>query len=68
MRDDLVRGTFEAVLRSELQQEVPVTALYAKEKAQLPKVRVFLDFMAELMSATSKRVGPAMQREGVRRS
>lgn len=68
VREDLARGTFEAVLRAELQQEVPVAALYAKEKAQLPKVRVFLDFMAELMRATSQRVGPEKRREGVRRS
>lgn len=53
VRDDLARGTLETVLGPELQQEVPVVALYTREKAQLPKVRAFLTFMIELMRPTT---------------
>ncbi|WP_433929955.1 hypothetical protein AB3662_39410 [Sorangium cellulosum] len=33
-------------------REVPIHALYTRDKASLPKVRAFLDFIAECLSAT----------------
>ncbi len=63
VRDELDRGALEAVLQPDFQQEVPVVALYTKEKAQLPKVRVLLDFLVELMKATLKRPRAAKSRD-----
>ena len=47
VRDDLARGALEVVLGEDEQHVVPIHALFTRDKASLPKVRVFLDFLEE---------------------
>jgi len=49
--DDLARGRLEAVLVDHEAPPRPVYALYARQRAALPKVRVFLDWAQSLLAA-----------------
>jgi hypothetical protein len=49
--DELARGKLEAVLVDHERAPRPVHALYARGRAGTPKVRVFLDWAAELIGA-----------------
>ncbi|WP_437286581.1 LysR family transcriptional regulator [Sorangium sp. So ce406] len=52
VREELDGGALEVVLSAHEHREVPIHALYTRDKASLPKVRAFLDFIAECLSAT----------------
>jgi DNA-binding transcriptional LysR family regulator len=49
VREEVARGTLEVVLPEHEPEPRPVYALYARDKAALPKVRVFLDFAEEVL-------------------
>lgn len=49
VRDDIAAGRLEIVLEDHEAPPRPVHALYAREKAALPKVRVCLEFLAECL-------------------
>jgi LysR family transcriptional regulator, regulator for bpeEF and oprC len=49
VRDDIARGDLEVVLREHKQEPITVHALYPKQRATLPKVRVFLEFLEQCM-------------------
>jgi hypothetical protein len=40
VRDDVARGSLEVVLREYERRVIPIHALYTRDKASLPKVRV----------------------------
>jgi DNA-binding transcriptional LysR family regulator len=52
--DDLARGRLVPVLVDYERPPRPVYALYARERATSPKLRVFLDFAGELVTASSR--------------
>jgi DNA-binding transcriptional LysR family regulator len=62
IQDELARGTLEAVLREHEQPPRPIYVLYARDKAALPKVRVFLQFLEERLRGSK----PAKPKEGRR--
>jgi DNA-binding transcriptional LysR family regulator len=47
---ELARGELEVVLDEFEPTPRVVNALFARQKAQVPKVRVFVDFLAELFA------------------
>jgi DNA-binding transcriptional LysR family regulator len=49
VRGEIARGAVEVVLADHEADPLPVYALYAREKAALPKVRAFLDFVGEIL-------------------
>jgi DNA-binding transcriptional LysR family regulator len=49
VREEIERGSLEVVLRDHGQRELPIHALYTRDKADLPKVRAFLDFLTECL-------------------
>lgn len=49
--DDLARGRLEAVLVEHEAPPLPVYALYARQRAAVPKVRVFLEWAQALIAA-----------------
>jgi DNA-binding transcriptional LysR family regulator len=51
VREEIARGALEVVLRDHEHREVPIHALYTRDKASLPKVRAFVDFVAECLAA-----------------
>lgn len=53
--DELARGRLEAVLVDHERPPRPVHALYARHRAALPKVRVFLDWAQDLIRAHEPR-------------
>ena len=55
VRDDLASGALEEVLVDHELRGRTVHALYAREKAQLPKVRAFLDFLGEEIRERTSR-------------
>ena len=55
--DELVRGRLEAVLVDHERAPRPVHALYARHRAAVPKVRVFLDWVGELIDRTEGKLG-----------
>lgn len=48
IKDAIQRGDVEVLMPSTEPEPRPVHALFARQKAELPKVRVFLEFFAEL--------------------
>lgn len=54
-RDGLASGALQSVLADYERPRLTLHALYTREKAALPKVRVFLDFMAEHMQRLVRR-------------
>jgi DNA-binding transcriptional LysR family regulator len=52
VRDDLARGRLEVVLRDHQPPPRLIHALYTRDKATLPKVRVFLEFLRAALQAT----------------
>ncbi|HEX3758615.1 MAG TPA: LysR substrate-binding domain-containing protein, partial [Kofleriaceae bacterium] len=53
--DELARGRLEAVLLDHERPLRPVHALYARHRAALPKVRVFLDWAQDLIRTHEPR-------------
>jgi DNA-binding transcriptional LysR family regulator len=53
VRDDLARGKLEVVLRDQQPPPRTIHALYSRDKAVLPKVRVFLEFLRAALQASS---------------
>ncbi len=53
--DDLARGRLEAVLIDHEPPPRPVYALYARQRAVLPKLRVFLEWAAGLLADAAPR-------------
>lgn len=51
--DELARGRLEVVLASHEPPPKPIYALYAQRRATTPKVRVFLDWVGELIATRS---------------
>jgi LysR family transcriptional regulator, regulator for bpeEF and oprC len=49
VREDIARGELEVVLREYKQEPITIHALYPKQRATLPKVRVFLEFLEQCM-------------------
>jgi DNA-binding transcriptional LysR family regulator len=62
VRDELARGRLEIILGDHEPPPRPVYALFARDKATLPKVRAFLEFLEEELRAVSSRVGRSGQR------
>jgi LysR family transcriptional regulator for bpeEF and oprC len=54
-REAIARGAVVVILREHEPPPLPVHALFAKEKASLPKVRAFLDFLEERLKRTPDR-------------
>jgi DNA-binding transcriptional LysR family regulator len=61
VRDELVRGALVPVLTEHEPEPRPISALFARDRHALPKVRVFLDFLAALFTPT-----PEAPRRGAR--
>jgi DNA-binding transcriptional LysR family regulator len=55
VREPLARGTLDAILREHEQAPRPIHALYMREKAAVPKVRAFLDFLEEQLRESGAR-------------
>lgn len=53
--DELARGKLEAVLVDHERPPRPVHALFARHRASLPKIRVFLDWARQLIESHSDR-------------
>jgi len=51
--DELAKGRLETVLVDHERPPIPVYALYAKQRAATPKVRVFLDWIEERITAAA---------------
>ena len=62
VREEIERGLLEAVLRDHEHRELPIHALYTRDKADLPRVRAFLDFLTECLKP--KRDGAKAARAG----
>jgi DNA-binding transcriptional LysR family regulator len=54
---EIERGELEVVMQNHESHELPIHALYTREKSALPKVRVFLDFMERCLRAKKARRG-----------
>ncbi|HEY5956515.1 MAG TPA: LysR family transcriptional regulator [Polyangiaceae bacterium] len=54
-RETIARGALVVILREHEPPALPVHALFVKEKASLPKVRAFLDFLEERLKQTPDR-------------
>ncbi|APR79204.1 Transcriptional regulator, LysR family protein [Minicystis rosea] len=57
VRGDLADGSLEIVLSDHELPARALHALYTRDKANLPKVRVFLDFVAQCMRGPRKKTG-----------
>ncbi|APR76409.1 Transcriptional regulator, LysR family protein [Minicystis rosea] len=57
VRDELANGSLEIVLADHELPPRPLHALYTRDKASLPRVRVFLDFVAQCMRGPRKKSG-----------
>jgi len=53
--DELARGRLETVLVEHERPPRPVLALYERQRATMPKVRVFLDWVQQLIAAHAHR-------------
>jgi len=53
VRDDLARGALEVVLAAYPQAPITIHALYPRQRATLPKVRVFLDVLEQRLRKTA---------------
>jgi LysR family transcriptional regulator for bpeEF and oprC len=62
--DELARGKLEIVLADHERPPRPVHALYERQRAAMPKVRVFLDWVQQLIAAHATRTATI----GARRS
>lgn len=49
VRDDIARGALEIILGDDPQPPITIYALYSRQGATLPKVRVFLSFLQECL-------------------
>ena len=61
VRDDIARGELEVVLREHEQEPIAIHALYPKQRATLPKVRVFLDFLEQCLRTGAYAHRPRLQ-------
>jgi DNA-binding transcriptional LysR family regulator len=59
VREEIERGLLEVVLRGHEYREVPIHALYTRDKASLPRVRAFLDFIAGCLTPRRSRAARA---------
>lgn len=50
---ELARGELEIILEEYEPEPRMVHALFARQKSTVPKVRVFIDFLAELFASTT---------------
>jgi DNA-binding transcriptional LysR family regulator len=57
VRDDVSRRKLEIVLRDQEPAPRTIYAVYTRDKASLPKVRVFLEFLASALKAGSAHKG-----------
>ncbi len=55
VEDEVASGRLEVVLREHERPALDIHALYTREKAGLPKVRAFLDFIEGELSASKRR-------------
>jgi DNA-binding transcriptional LysR family regulator len=53
--DELARGRLEVVLATHEPPPKPIYALYAQPRAMTPKIRVFLDWITELVAARTAK-------------